>query len=346
MKRLLIVIATVAAALLATIAHADKQVTPYLTEVASRSLKYSRVSYCSQQTVAKWSCGPACDAVPGYQTREFFFSQKRDAFGYAGVDTTNQQIVVAFRGTNGAMNWWYNLLYTRIPYTTVRSCGAKCSVHFGFYAMYLSVRPKVMRLVLGLLAQYPGYEVLVTGHSLGGALAVLAAVDLQGHSLGGALAVLAAVDLQDQLNGMSQSTKPVALYTFGAPRVGDKHFAAWTAKILAKGPHYRITHARDPVPHLPPKGFGFLHAPTEVFFRTSESSSMLICDDSSTAESRRCSNKLLSWVVDDHLKYLNENTGCPEETSPKKRSTESAPPMPKHLYARLMWEYLKNGIGA
>lgn len=67
-----------------------------------------------------------------------------------------------------------------------------------------------------------------------------------GHSLGGAIAVHAALDL------VSINLKVDTLYTYGAPRVGDKKFAEWFVDFSKIKSIYRITHARDPVPHLPP----------------------------------------------------------------------------------------------
>lgn len=72
-----------------------------------------------------------------------------------------------------------------------------------------------------------------------------------GHSLGGALANLTAEMLA--LEG-----KTVSLYTFGAPRVGTKDFAA----DLTQQRHLqamRVYHPADPVPMIPM--FPFLHAP-------------------------------------------------------------------------------------
>ena len=63
---------------------------------------------------------------------------------------------------------------------------------------------------------------------------------ITGHSLGGALATIAAKKLSHQ-GGIA------ACYTFGSPRVGDDE---WIAGI--KTPIYRIVNAADCVPMLPP----------------------------------------------------------------------------------------------
>jgi len=46
-----------------------------------------------------------------------------------------------------------------------------------------------------------------------------------GHSLGGALAKLAAYDIQKKLVEVGRFTVDVACYSFGAPRVGNHAFA-------------------------------------------------------------------------------------------------------------------------
>jgi hypothetical protein len=63
---------------------------------------------------------------------------------------------------------------------------------------------------------------------------------LTGHSMGGALAVLAGCRLA------KTGRPPVAIYTFGAPRVGDRMFCKGYSL-----PTYRIVNRLDLVPELP-----------------------------------------------------------------------------------------------
>ncbi len=68
-----------------------------------------------------------------------------------------------------------------------------------------------------------------------------------GHSLGGALAVFAATDLIKA--GLSTNLR---LYTFGQPRTGND---AWAEQIMqligSSNSYFRIVHNLDPVSHIP-----------------------------------------------------------------------------------------------
>ena len=78
------------------------------------------------------------------------------------------------------------------------------------------------------------------------------AVFVTGHSLGGALAVIAASSLVD-------AGIPVAgVYTFGMPRAGSESFQrAYDARL--GDVTYRLVHGTDIVPSVPPTGLGFHH---------------------------------------------------------------------------------------
>ena len=85
-----------------------------------------------------------------------------------------------------------------------------------------------------------------------------------GHSLGGALAVLAATRF---LAGSRENSQRFGgLHTFGQPRVGNTAFADWATPLL-QGRYTRAINHRDIVPQLPPpkvgdwefKHFGIAH---------------------------------------------------------------------------------------
>ena len=91
-------------------------------------------------------------------------------------------------------------------------------VHQGFYTAYKSVESRLNEIII---AHKPA-PVYVTGHSLGGALAMVATRFIANRSEG-------------------------ACYTFGAPRVGNEAFAE---QIFT--PVYRVVNESDGVPGVPP----------------------------------------------------------------------------------------------
>lgn len=96
-----------------------------------------------------------------------------------------------------------------------------------------------------LLSQHPAASILITG-----------------HSLGAALATFAAVDIKEQLNPAHK----IYFYTFGSPRTGNQAFSDHIMKLYPSGEYYRVVHAQDIVPHLPMTQFGFNHGGNEVWY--------------------------------------------------------------------------------
>jgi predicted lipase len=77
-----------------------------------------------------------------------------------------------------------------------------------------------------------------------------------GHSLGAALATHATAHL------IKAGYKVSLFENYGSPRVGDKAFSNWFQQIYPNTLKPRVTHRKDPVPHLPPKEWGFEHTQT------------------------------------------------------------------------------------
>jgi len=76
---------------------------------------------------------------------------------------------------------------------------------------------------------------------------------LTGHSLGAALATLAASHL-----ATGDSAGDLRLYTFGSPRVGDGAFA----QAMKTVDHTRCVNCCDLVTRIPPERFGYVHTGT------------------------------------------------------------------------------------
>ena len=83
-------------------------------------------------------------------------------------------------------------------------------------------------------------------------------VVMTGASLGGALATVAAIELHTQQKPISE------LHTYGSPRVGNVELASHIKKNIPKS--LRVVHNRDIVPHLPLIDQNYHHIPYEILF--------------------------------------------------------------------------------
>ncbi|CEL96583.1 unnamed protein product [Vitrella brassicaformis CCMP3155] len=137
----------------------------------------------------------------------------------------------------------YNLtaqLQFRMPEVFAVQLGGNNSdprVHAGFHQAYLSIRSRLHELIHEATGGQAGeWEVLVTGHSLGGALATLCAYDMATHG--------------PVSRGEARGPPgKVLLYNYGAPRVGN---GAFVEKFNAKiGDAFRVVNSRDVIARLP-----------------------------------------------------------------------------------------------
>lgn len=158
-------------------------------------------------------------------------------------------IFVGFRGTTNVADWSINLfglgrsgplkcpLETEFYARKYHHFGAPVQntnshVHAGFYRVSQALRPPLHDEINKLQQKYRertsnNYpNVILTGHSLGGALAVLSGLRIDHH----------------------------AVYTFGMPRVCE-------GDLVPELPpcHYRYELEGDPVPKMPFESFGFRH---------------------------------------------------------------------------------------
>lgn len=147
------------------------------------------------------------------------YDSDEERFGYAL--TSEQASVLAFRGSHSAEDWVSDFIAQQTVYRPVKNAG---HTHKGFTDIYMSGRNNVLEIVAQLPADIP---LFITGHSLGGALATLAALDIASNT---------------------QIRSPI-VYTFGAPRIGDPKFVRTYNTTVDT--HWRLQNEFDIVPHLP-----------------------------------------------------------------------------------------------
>lgn len=153
-------------------------------------------------------------------------------FVVAGPDI----IVVAFRGTENLLDWWTNM---NAGWRVLQG-GVK--VHTGFFRAYHPIRDVLFAKLRQLLKDKPR-PIYVTGHSLGGALALMATAELANHD---------EAEVRDSV---------AACYTFGCPKAGDRSFDQYV-----KVPLYRVTNGVDLIPAVPPPFTGYKHVGDTRYF--------------------------------------------------------------------------------
>lgn len=131
---------------------------------------------------------------------------------------SDKMVVLSFRGTQteGLTLETFFDVFTDL-YATMKVDQNNVKTHNGF----LSAFQKIQADITQQLQSFADYGLYVTGHSLGGALALIATSEIDSDNLG-------------------------ACYTFGSPKVGNEEF---DDKI--KAPIYRVINSFDVVPFLP-----------------------------------------------------------------------------------------------
>jgi hypothetical protein len=243
----------------------------------------SGAAYCGKEKYKSMRLdGPAM----GFVYRETLYDVKTDLQGYIGTLSSSKAIYVVLRGSSSTMNWLDDFEVKQVPYTTFPECN--CKVHNGFYRSALGVKNKTVDTVKALKTIYPAYSVVVTGHSYGAACAQLLAMELKRVGI------------------------DIKLYDYGQPRVGDSKYADFVNTEISE--HYRATHNRDIVPHVPPTDvFGYLHSCREVF--ENSDGFLNICSETK-CEDPKCADQfsLIQTNGDDHEVYLKHRVSCVDST--------------------------------
>ncbi|KAI0403662.1 lipase [Xylaria palmicola] len=203
--------------------------------------QYSASAYCNWGV--RRGTNISCDTCPdvtaaGVTIVEISGGEGTGVVGFVAVDPKNQLIVAVVRGSASARNW------TSIQFAK-RRCNKlvqHCHVHDGFARAWDEISHWMLYGVRKAKAAHPSYEIVFTGHSLGGAVSTLGAAYARKEGM--------AVDL----------------YTYGCPRVGNEAFAMFVNR--QPGVEYRVTHLSDPFARMPPMFLGYAHTSPELWLHS------------------------------------------------------------------------------
>jgi hypothetical protein len=171
-------------------------------------------------------------------------------------------VILSYRGTEPTTlgNW---LADADVGSASLKLGGELLKVHSGFYRNFRATQWGILNeLHLALQGrsllnpkinlEYPMQALYVTGHSLGGAMAVLFSLSVAGNA-----------------EQHSITDKLRAVYTFGQPLTAGEPLPEIASVVAQKV--FRHINARDPVPALPPLAWGrFTHFGHEYRFSDGE----------------------------------------------------------------------------
>ena len=261
----------------------------YDEDAAKRYVSWTAASYCPGPQIVSWTCKKCSPALP-LTNVVYLANDTSEIYGLVGVYEPAKEVVVAFRGSVSALDWLEDFDFTLVPAApSVNGSCPGCELSRGFsHDTWATVRAQTQAAARAALAALPGSRLVLLGHSLGAAIAEVATFDL-----------------------MAAGLPMKAHVSFGTPRAGNAAWAlAWTAAAEAAmpGAHFRVVHARDPVPRLPPAViFGYQHPPQEVWYNEG-SSSFVLCN-ATYGEDPHCSDGDLPIDPRDHDVYLNVTLG-------------------------------------
>jgi hypothetical protein len=193
---------------------------PTQFNTARYSLLYEEVPYSKRLEVVPYDPERyQAETAAGWDNpEEVHFLYDKDTETQAFITHNDKVMLISVRGTQETADIGRDLDARQVPYQ--EGVG---QAHRGFYDAFIAAKPFIQRY---MDAFYTGEQTLIVcGHSLGGAIALLLAEWLR--------RLPAAPNLQ--------------LYTFGSPRAGDRAFAQGAQALT----HHRLVNHNDPVPGVP-----------------------------------------------------------------------------------------------
>lgn len=200
------------------------------------TLWHSQTAYCLDYDDRDYDTNQYTE---GFQFAYHIQDSSKSTEGYIGYQPDLNAIIISFRGSEDINNWISDLAVIRVDYPYCDGC----SVHQGFLHAEQAVYPDILNAVKDLSNSHRSATIVLTGHSLGAALALLTALDLANDGF-----------------------KP-KVYNYGCPRIFNQAGADFASSSSASGVTVaaRRTHYKDMVVHTPMHSLGFVHTSGEVY---------------------------------------------------------------------------------
>jgi hypothetical protein len=158
---------------------------------------------------------------------------------YVAKNTYTGDVVVSFRGSQESTDAWTDIAIGDVDWTLDDGTIVREAVHDGFNTGYQSVKTELRAELIQLLEESD---------------AASCRVYFTGHSLGGALATLAALDPATPLVNAGCDRSDIVMYSLGAPRSISERLTPHFASRVPNA--YGIAILRDWVTHVPESLFG------------------------------------------------------------------------------------------
>jgi len=264
-----------------------------------RPAQFARLAYCSSATVTNLTCGGPCDAVQGVTILQTGGDGTDVPLFFVASDPTSQAIVVGHQGTdpNSILSIGNDVEIAQVaPNSQIfPNIPSGVLIHDGFQNTQAQTAATILATVQSALASTGFKTVLVTGHSLGAALAILDGVMFK-MTLSSDIQVLSVV--------------------FGLPRVGNQAFANMFDSLFPTFSH--VTNQNDPVPTIPPQFLSYQHPSGEVHITSVDSNgaaSLIACPGQ---ENQECSDadSIFDVSIQDHLGPYFDNVSFGQEQCP------------------------------
>ncbi|KAL0574308.1 hypothetical protein V5O48_007646 [Marasmius crinis-equi] len=211
-----------------------------------------------------------------------------DTQAFIARDDTRREIVVALRGSTSDQDFETDAEIALAPFVSpgISPPGGSLA-HTGFLTAWNSIANQVISTVRSQLAAHPGYGLVSSGHSLGGALSGLAGISLQQNFPG----------------------STTRMFTYGQPRTFNPTAANFVnAQFGTRA--FRGVHTTDGVPTIIPRILGYQHHGVEYWNFQDPASAATVKQCAASGEDATCSDSIPSQGINDaHLTYFNIAAG-------------------------------------